>query len=106
MVQRFSGLFPDAHVVCAPVPPFAALAVGFCVAQLGLNRAPKGTIISHCQMGAASNGWSFAKKGTLTAKEQVELDNYERVGHVLSLMKAKARRSLEDGQDNGTAKSH
>jgi hypothetical protein len=41
-----------------------------------------------------------AKKGTLTAKEQVETDNYERVGHMLSLMKSKARRSLKDGQDN------
>ena len=41
-----------------------------------------------------------AKKGTLTADEQVEIDNYERVGHMLSLMKSKARRSLKDGQDN------
>ena len=35
-----------------------------------------------------------AKKGTLLAAEQVEIDNYERVGHMLSLMKSKARRSL------------
>jgi hypothetical protein len=49
---------------------------------------------------------AMAKKGTLTAKEQVEIDNYERVGHMLSLMKSKARRSLKDGQDNGTAKAH
>jgi hypothetical protein len=47
-----------------------------------------------------------AKEGTLTAKEQVELDNYERVGHMLSLMKSKARRSLKGGQENGTAKPH
>jgi hypothetical protein len=47
-----------------------------------------------------------AKKGTLTAKERIELDNYERVGHMLSLMKSKARRSLKDEQDNGTAKPH
>jgi hypothetical protein len=47
-----------------------------------------------------------AKKGTLTAEEQVEIDNYERVGHMLSLMKSKARRSLKGGQDNGTAKPH
>jgi S-adenosylmethionine hydrolase len=47
VVQRFSGLFPDARVVCTPVPPFATLAAGFCVAQLGLNPAPKGTIIFH-----------------------------------------------------------
>ncbi len=47
-----------------------------------------------------------AKKGTLTAKEKVEIDNYERVGHMLSLMKSKARRSLEGGQDNGAAGVH
>jgi hypothetical protein len=47
-----------------------------------------------------------AKKGTLTAKEKVEIDNYERVGHMLSLMKSKARRSLKGGQGNGTAEVH
>ena len=44
-----------------------------------------------------------AKAGTLTADEQVEIDNYERVGHMLSLMKSKARRSLKGRRDNGTA---
>jgi hypothetical protein len=44
-----------------------------------------------------------AKTGTLLAAEQVEIDNYERVGHMLSLMKSKARRSLKRGQKNGTA---
>jgi S-adenosylmethionine hydrolase len=29
------------------VPPFSTLAAGFCVAQLGLNEAPTGTIIYH-----------------------------------------------------------
>jgi len=29
------------------VPPFATLAAGFCIAQLGLNDAPAGTIIYH-----------------------------------------------------------
>ena len=47
-----------------------------------------------------------AKAGTLTADEQVEIDNYERVGHMLSLMKSKARRSLKDGQNNGAAEVH
>ncbi len=36
-----------------------------------------------------------AKAGTLTAGETIEIDNYERVGHMLSLMKSKARRSLK-----------
>lgn len=36
-----------------------------------------------------------AREGTLGADEQAELNNYERVGHILSLMKLKARRSLD-----------
>jgi hypothetical protein len=48
-----------------------------------------------------------AKQGTLTPEEQTEINNYERVGHLLSLMKSKARRSLKDrGGSNGKAKSH
>jgi hypothetical protein len=47
-----------------------------------------------------------AKKGTLRGGEQVEIDNYERVGHMLSLMKSKARLSLKDKQDNGTPRVH
>ena len=47
-----------------------------------------------------------AKKGTLLAAEQVEIDNYERVGHMLSLMKSKARRSLKGGQGNGAPEIH
>jgi hypothetical protein len=35
-----------------------------------------------------------ARSGTLTAEEETESTNYERVGHMLSLMKSKARRSL------------
>lgn len=36
-----------------------------------------------------------ARAGTLKLEEQVELDNYERVGQVLSLMKSKARKALK-----------
>ena len=36
-----------------------------------------------------------AQEGTLTNDEQTELDSYERVGHFLSLLKSKARRSLQ-----------
>jgi hypothetical protein len=36
-----------------------------------------------------------ATEGTLTPDEEREMDNYDRVGHMLSLMKAKARRSLK-----------
>lgn len=47
-----------------------------------------------------------AKKETLTAKEKVEIDNYERVGHMLSLMKSKARRSIKGGRGNGKGEVH
>ena len=35
-----------------------------------------------------------ARAGTLTVEEHVEMDNYERVGHLLSLMKSKARKEI------------
>jgi hypothetical protein len=47
VVQRIKLFLPDAEPVLTPVPPFSTLAAGFCVAQLGLNEAPTGTIIYH-----------------------------------------------------------
>lgn len=47
VVQRLRLYLPDAEPVLTPVPPFATLAAGFCIAQLGLNMAPAGTIIYH-----------------------------------------------------------
>ncbi len=47
VVQRIKHYLPDAEPVCTPVPPFATLAAGFCIAQLGLNEAPAGTLIYH-----------------------------------------------------------
>jgi len=47
VVQRIKLYLPDAEPVLTPVPPFATLAAGFCIAQLGLNEAPPGTIIYH-----------------------------------------------------------
>lgn len=41
-----------------------------------------------------------AKAGTLTPKEQEAIDNYEKVGHMLSLLKSKARRSLRSNGAN------
>jgi hypothetical protein len=35
-----------------------------------------------------------AREGSLSPDERVEIDNYELVGHIISLMKSKARRSL------------
>lgn len=47
VAQRIKLHLPDAEPLYTPVPPFATLAAGFCVAQLGLNPAPAGTVIYH-----------------------------------------------------------
>jgi len=47
VVQRLKRSLPDAEPLCTPVPPFATLAAGFCVAQLGLNDAPSNMFIYH-----------------------------------------------------------
>jgi hypothetical protein len=46
-----------------------------------------------------------AKAGALVGDEETEIDNYERVGHMLSLMKSKARRSLKARQGKGKKSS-
>ncbi len=49
---------------------------------------------------------SKASEGTITAVEQEEINNYERVGHMLALMKSKARRSLKvQSAPNGKSKT-
>jgi hypothetical protein len=47
VVQRLKRSLPDAEPLFTPVPPFATLAAGFCIAQLGLNEAPTNTLIYH-----------------------------------------------------------
>jgi hypothetical protein len=47
VAQRLKLLLPDAELLYTPVPAFATLAAGFCVAQLGLNPAPAGTLVYH-----------------------------------------------------------
>jgi hypothetical protein len=47
VVQRLKYYLPDAEPMLTTVPPFSTLAAGFCIAQLGLNEAPAGTIIYH-----------------------------------------------------------
>ena len=47
VVQRIKLHLPDAEPVLTPVPPFSTLAAGFCIAQLGLNEAPAGTLVYH-----------------------------------------------------------
>jgi hypothetical protein len=46
-----------------------------------------------------------AKAGALVGDEETEIDNYERVGHMLSLMKSKARQSLKARQGKGKKSS-
>ena len=36
-----------------------------------------------------------AREGSLTEAERIELDNYERVGHLLAIINSKARRSIQ-----------
>ncbi|MBX9792651.1 MAG: hypothetical protein K2Y37_27435 [Pirellulales bacterium] len=40
-----------------------------------------------------------AKAGTLSADEQDAIDNYERVGHYLSILHSKARQALRKATD-------
>lgn len=47
-----------------------------------------------------------ARDGSLSADEQAEINNYERVGHMLALMKLKANRSLKERTDGGKGKAH
>src|SRR3954469_9486866 len=47
VVQRIRLHLPDAEPVLVPVPPFATLAAGFCIAQLALNEPPPGTLVYH-----------------------------------------------------------
>ena len=47
VVQRLKRYVPEAEPLLTPVPAFATLAAGFCVAQLGLNDAPANTLIYH-----------------------------------------------------------
>jgi S-adenosylmethionine hydrolase len=47
VVQRIKHHLPDAEPLLLPVPPFSTVAAGFCIAQLGLNSAPPGTLIYH-----------------------------------------------------------
>jgi S-adenosyl-l-methionine hydroxide adenosyltransferase len=47
VVQRFKLYLPQSEPVLTPVPSFATLAAGFCIAQLALNPAPEEMVIFH-----------------------------------------------------------
>lgn len=74
VVQRIKFYLPDAEPVLTPVPAFATLAAGFCIAQLGLNDAPQGSIIYHnvaprtddeqARLSNAGEGLAFARLPT------------------------------------------
>ena len=42
-----------------------------------------------------------AQQGKLTPEEQQEIDNYERVGHYLSILQSKARSALRASANSG-----
>jgi hypothetical protein len=42
-----------------------------------------------------------ARQGTLTEAEAVAIDNYKRAGHVLSLLKSRARQALKEAAQDG-----
>jgi hypothetical protein len=47
-----------------------------------------------------------AQEGTLSRHEQAELNNFEKVGHLIGLMQSKARRSLKGRNGtNGTKRT-
>jgi hypothetical protein len=48
--------------------------------------------IDHDRMQALA---AKARQGTLTPAEQDEVESYERVGHLVALLKSKARKSLK-----------
>ena len=39
-----------------------------------------------------------AQEGTLSTREEAEIDSYERVGHLLSIWKSKARKALKQAR--------
>jgi len=47
-----------------------------------------------------------ARSGTLTRREQAAIDNYERVGHLLDLIHAKARQSLRKRKGAASRPDH
>ena len=47
VIQRIKLHLPDAEPLPISIPPFCTLAAGFCIAQIGLNPAPAGTLIYH-----------------------------------------------------------
>jgi len=47
---------------------------------------------------------AMARAGTLTAEDDADAGKYELVGHLLSIMQSKARRSLKSHRDDGKKK--
>jgi hypothetical protein len=90
-VAIFSRILEPDQAILSAAAARAILALGFAQADKARMR----------QLSAK------AQQGTLTRDEQSEIDNYERVGHMLSQMKLKARRSLKDRSGtNGKSKTH
>ncbi len=90
-VAIFSRVLEPDQATLSAAAARALLALGFSQADKGRMR----------QLSAK------AQQGTLTPDEQTAINNYERVGHILSLMKSKARRSLKGRPGaNGKTRIH
>jgi hypothetical protein len=85
----FSRVLEPDRATLGPVAARAILALGFSQADKDRMR----------QLPAK------AQEGSLTPEEQAEINIYKRVGHILSLMKSKARRSLKGRGGNGNART-
>jgi hypothetical protein len=44
-----------------------------------------------------------ARAGTLTNRERLQAEAYERAGHLLAVLKSKARKAMKDAQAKGSA---
>ena len=79
-------------IVLSGVP---ALAPEAARSLLSLAFSPDDTQRMHCLA-------EKARQGTLTPDEQQEIDNYERVGHYLSILQSKARLALRASAGRGS----
>jgi len=81
--------------VLKPERPSLSAAAARAILDLGFDNADKERM-HHLS--------AKAQEGSLSRNEQAELNNFERVGHLLGLMQSKARRSLKARQR--TSKVH
>ena len=93
-MQQSKGTTSESAIlrrVLEPENPTFSAAAARAILDLDFNRADKERM---------HNLSAKAQEGTLSRREQAELNNFEKVGHLIGLMQSKARRSLKGR--NGT----